>query len=632
MCPRPGPGTCIDIGALFGSKWHLAKNVNLFHSSGMRSDRATVLAVAAGGFLLIDTVRGWLPTMTTIFGSAGSTPDWVFVLFALAWVVPPVVVVPLALRRWGGVVPVAAIVVEVLARIVLQTGVTGQVQLYASCVAVLAGFCWLVAAATRGWPGEHVATGFGGAVALTVLLGLTTESVDLMWLSGVVPWVVLIAVAAVAVLGTRSSAQGRGGGALWFAFGPALLLGTQIAGTLGRTWVAAGTSWWPGALLVVAAAAGVVLRPPRFVAPVALVVGVALADLPRTADNTLPGWALVGQLLVALSLTATLAAAGTAGRSAKRRGLAGFAGIFVFFLLVAGYNTSFDSFGRVWLPAFTLVTAVLVAVVGRGRAALPMRGVAIGCAVVAVAGVVAAVVQTPKAVAPAQAGPQLRVVHYNIRSAISAFGRFDPDAIADQIAAQHPDVVNLQEVDRGMLITGGHDALRLIADRLGMDIHYFSAKDPLWGLAILTRLPVHDVVATPMTEKDIAPQTGILRVTVDTPRGPVVDITTHFQPGSDGIPRTEVDQLAALVSGLELPAVVTGDFNLEPGDPRMLPMTRFTDGLAQARPLPTSPAEAPRKQIDNVFVTGELTTSDIVAPRTTASDHLMVAVTVAFNS
>jgi endonuclease/exonuclease/phosphatase family metal-dependent hydrolase len=64
----------------------------------------------------------------------------------------------------------------------------------------------------------------------------------------------------------------------------------------------------------------------------------------------------------------------------------------------------------------------------------------------------------------------------------------------------------------------------------------------------------------------------------------------------------------------------------------MRPMTRFTDGLAQARPLPTSPAEAPKQQIDQVFVTRQLATSDIVAPRTTASDHLMVAVTVRFNS
>lgn len=600
----------------------------------MGSDRATLLAVSAGGFLLVDTVRGWLPTMTTIFGSAGSTPDWVFVVFALAWVVPPVLVVPFAVRRWGGVVPVVALAAEALARLVLQTGAGGQIQLYASCAAVLAAFCWLVAAATRGWPREHVATGFGIALALTVLLGLVTESVDLMWLTGVLPWLVLVVVAAVAVAGSvaLSPAEGEGGGALWFALGPALLLGAQIASSVGRAWAAAGTAWWPGALVVVAAAGGVLLRPPRFVAPVALVLGVALADIPRTAGNTLPAWAIAGQVLVALTLPATLAAAGGPDTTRTRRGLAGFAGVFVFFLLTAGYNTSFDSFGRVWLPAFTLLTAVilavLVAVVGRGRPPVPARPVAFGCAVLAVAGVVAAVVQTPRPVTPAQAGPSLRVVQYNIRSGISALGRFDPDVIADQIAAQHPDVVDLQEVDRGMMITGGHDALRLIADRLGMRIQYFPAKDPLWGLAILSRLPLHDVAAEPMTDKDIAPWTGILRATVDTPRGPIVVMTTHFQPGAHGVPRTEVDQLAGLIGEQKLPVVVTGDFNLEPGDPRMRPMTAFTDGLAQARPLPTSPAQAPREQIDNVFVTHELSTSDIVAPRTTASDHLMVAVTV----
>ncbi|WP_343225836.1 endonuclease/exonuclease/phosphatase family protein [Luteimonas panaciterrae] len=65
---------------------------------------------------------------------------------------------------------------------------------------------------------------------------------------------------------------------------------------------------------------------------------------------------------------------------------------------------------------------------------------------------------------------------YNIRYGISNSGRFDPDAIADAIAAQSPDIVMLQEVDRGFLVNVSHDVLALLQKRLHMYVYYNPAS------------------------------------------------------------------------------------------------------------------------------------------------------------
>ncbi len=78
------------------------------------------------------------------------------------------------------------------------------------------------------------------------------------------------------------------------------------------------------------------------------------------------------------------------------------------------------------------------------------------------------------------------------------------------------------------------------------------------------------------------------------------------------------------------PLVVAGDLNTEPGDPAFTAFTDagLVDALAAARPLPTSPADDPREQIDHVLVSPDLVAADAVAVPGTASDHLPVAVTL----
>ncbi|GAB3848319.1 hypothetical protein GCM10029963_31030 [Micromonospora andamanensis] len=124
-----------------------------------------------------------------------------------------------------------------------------------------------------------------------------------------------------------------------------------------------------------------------------------------------------------------------------------------------------------------------------------------------------------------------------------------------------------------------------------------------------------------------------LGVTVDFGAGVrLAVVSTHLQPPPGADPVVQARAVADFATGYAdgAPLVVAGDFNTEPGDAAFTTFTSagLVDALAPARPLPTSPADDPREQIDHVFVSPGLVATDPVAVPGIASDHLPVAVTL----
>jgi endonuclease/exonuclease/phosphatase family metal-dependent hydrolase len=236
--------------------------------------------------------------------------------------------------------------------------------------------------------------------------------------------------------------------------------------------------------------------------------------------------------------------------------------------------------------------------------------------------------------APAGDSGQLRVVAYNVRMGFGLDGRFDPDALAAVVAAERPDVVLLSEVDRGWLLNGGHDDLAVLGRRLGLPTLFAPAADAVWGDALLTRLPVTSARTVVLPAAGAPTGAQALGAVLRLGSREVGVVSTHLQPPAGGAGPVEQARAVAALAG-ELgaggrPVVVGGDLNTQPGDAafRVLVDAGLTDALATARPLPTSPADAPAKEIDHVLVTPGITASAAVAPRSTASDHLAVAVTL----
>ncbi|WP_203980521.1 endonuclease/exonuclease/phosphatase family protein, partial [Micromonospora phaseoli] len=245
----------------------------------------------------------------------------------------------------------------------------------------------------------------------------------------------------------------------------------------------------------------------------------------------------------------------------------------------------------------------------------------------------AAWVHGPWLVSSNRHGPpeQVRLVAYNIRMGFGLDGRFDLAGL--DRAVGEADVVVLSEVDRGWLLNGGHDTLHLLAARLEMPYVFGPAAGPLWGDAVLSRWPVQGARTRPLPAVGAPTGAQALGVTIDFSAGVrLAVVSTHLQPPPGAEPVVQARAVADFAAGYAdgLPLVVAGDFNTEPGDPAFTALTDagLVDAFAPARPLPTSPADDPREQIDHIFVSPDLVATDPVAVPSTASDHLPVAVTL----
>jgi endonuclease/exonuclease/phosphatase family metal-dependent hydrolase len=427
------------------------------------------------------------------------------------------------------------------------------------------------------------------------------------------------AVASVAVSYAAGAAEGLDG----------VASSTGVPGLLGaaavKALVAAAVAVFVGAAL---APSTTVLR---WVAAAALPVGVLLAV---TADPVaLPAAVLLGALGLGGCLGA--AAAGEPG-SRVRRGYAPALGGIGMAVAAVVYYAAYD-LGFPNQPVLVAVALVIALTAVTTRPGPALAGAATRWA--AVAGMAALLLvdggRWGPVDPPAAAGGELRVVAYNVRMGFGLDGRFDPDALAAVVAAERPDVVLLSEVDRGWLLNGGHDDLAVLARRLGMPTLFAPAADAVWGDAVLTRLPVVSA-RTVVLPTDGPTGAQALGAVLDTGSGEVAVVSTHLQPGPrDGVEQAvAVGRLARELGAGGRPVVVGGDLNTQPGDATFQALldSGLTDALAAARPLPTSPADAPAKEIDHVLVTPGVVASDAVAPRSTASDHLAVAVTLRLRS
>jgi endonuclease/exonuclease/phosphatase family metal-dependent hydrolase len=627
--------------------------------------------VAAAALLtvgLVEAIRVLLPSVVHVAGDAGSTPAAQLGLVALAWFLVPVPVAiavrwvgPRALWR-GGVLTLA------LARVALQATDGGTPQLVLAGICVVGAGTALVALAA-GTPSGHLAR-------VGVVLGLGTESVrhallgtvGLVWRDGATSAIVVLATVVVLVAaaeqartvplwwpspldedGDVSAVWTRGHAWPWLAVGPAVLLTGVLVAVPARLELAAGIG--PrGAVLSLAVAAGLAVA----VAALGPVVGapltgsvaavlVVLSTLGALRPEGLTS--ALAQLGLLVATGAVLGAPGTTpGDSGpRRRGLAAAGSLLLFLTLGFAYYGAYEIPLAFANEAFLVAAAVALAAVavaaavtGRGLAPsrhVPLRGLIAAAGTLLLVGVVGAVVSGPPPPpdpVPAATGT-VRVAAYNVHAGYDVDGRFDADAIADTIAATGADVVVLGEVDRGWLLEGGQDVLRLLRDATGMRATFAPAADDVWGNAVLSRYPVTGVRTAQLPRGGAPMRRGVVSVTVDTGAGVLGVVGTHLHHVEDE-PAVRLGQaraLAAEVSRLHsqgLPVALLGDLNAPYAAPELEPLRFLTDAVPGDEP--TYPASDPRVRLDHVLVTSDLVTSDAAIVPSTASDHLPVAVTL----
>ena len=618
-------------------------------------DTAVLGGALAVGYLLLELLRVWMPSLVVVLGEGSGVLPIGLAFAALGTLgLAPVAaafvgpIPPRLLWLLGGMLLLGS-------RLALLLVDGGPPQLTVATVGVAGGGIALVGLAAGSMRGDLARLGvLGGAALSTAVLGVL-GAVDLTWRGGVAGTaggVLIVAIAAPAIAAaTRALDGGRAAAAWpWGTLGPALVLLGVLAAPTGR--IAIATGWSPGrvaaasvglmALVVLggllAARAGPLLAGTAGAA--LLLVGTAAA-LDASGPSAFAGQAALSAGL-GLCVVSGLRGGGT---SPRRRGVVVGASLVLLAALVfAAYagamlRLPFGTRGVMLTTAGLLAAGSLVSTLRGARlgreAASPLLGRLTASALVVtlfLAGIGG--LRSTVEPGPGRDDGTLRIVLANVHYGFDIDGRQRAPQVGDLLAELDADLIALNEVDRGWMITGSPDLLSTYSAATGLTPVFAGATDEVWGNALLSRLPVLEVRRATLPRGRDPLTRSALTVIVELPDGtPLGIVVTHLsdidRQGDTRVPQAQ--GVAAIVARLRersIPAVVAGDLNARPGDAEL----EVLEDLGLTRALPdrvrTYPDVAPRVQIDHVLVPPLLPVVSAETIATGLSDHRFVVVDV----
>lgn len=170
--------------------------------------------------------------------------------------------------------------------------------------------------------------------------------------------------------------------------------------------------------------------------------------------------------------------------------------------------------------------------------------------------------------------PTLRVLTYNIHHGQGTDERFDYERLAKVINDLSPDIVALQEVDRGTERASGVDQAAVLAELCGM-YHVYGQAMPFqngqYGQAILSRFPIEKTIVHSLPQRlGREPRVAVeARIAVEG-IGPVIFIGTHLCHEDNETRTQQTERLAErLAEKGGSPLILAGDFNARPGSDPM---------------------------------------------------------------
>ena len=126
-------------------------------------------------------------------------------------------------------------------------------------------------------------------------------------------------------------------------------------------------------------------------------------------------------------------------------------------------------------------------------------------------------------------GFPIRIMTYNLHNGFNTDGYLDMETLAKVIEKNHPDIIALQEISRGWVISGRLDMLTWLSQRLDMSCVSGPTADPLWGNAILSRFPIIEFNNYELPPRDLFILRGFTSVVIDIGGGDSLQvIATHF--------------------------------------------------------------------------------------------------------
>src|SRR5437899_1996402 len=187
----------------------------------------------------------------------------------------------------------------------------------------------------------------------------------------------------------------------------------------------------------------------------------------------------------------------------------------------------------------------------------------------------------PSIVATPANAHTIRVMTYNIHVGVGMDKKLDLARIAGVINAQHPDLVGLQEVDRGVERTQRIDEIAELARLTRMDYAFafnLRYQGGQYGVAILSRLPILATDHRLYHNTREAERRGFIRAEVTSGGHTINLVTTHLDYQYEDGRLYETQQLLADLKDVKGPLIVVGDFNDVPeGQAYQLMHSQFSD-------------------------------------------------------
>ncbi len=255
------------------------------------------------------------------------------------------------------------------------------------------------------------------------------------------------------------------------------------------------------------------------------------------------------------------------------------------YAFVRGVPEPFGSLLRGMRGLGLLVTAIAALLAGlpliTARKRIAWRGgklaESLGGLAISVLGVALALtLPRPLVLQPPLDPSSLRVGTLNLHGGYSLYFGADLNATAEAVRRSGVDILLLQEVETGRLVSGGVDQAAWLARTLNMNVAYLPTVEGVQGLAILSRLPILQSGGAELTS--IGKATAVQFVRLLKPNGEPLDIyntqlSLIFRSDVFTIEQQESDQarqIQEVLAFVELnrseanPLIIGGTFNHAP--------------------------------------------------------------------
>ncbi|ACV64231.1 Endonuclease/exonuclease/phosphatase [Desulfofarcimen acetoxidans DSM 771] len=232
----------------------------------------------------------------------------------------------------------------------------------------------------------------------------------------------------------------------------------------------------------------------------------------------------------------------------------------------------------------------------------------------------------------------IKILSFNIQSGMGMDNRRSLSRIAWVIKCSGADLVGLQETDKYMKRSCFSSQARKLARLLGMHYVFGGACKPAFfsrfGNTILSKYPIkgHKNTLLPGTGE----QRALLDVLININNKKIRFCNTHLGLSTSSRQK-QVNKIIELLGEIQLPTILTGDFNTTPNDPvieqlRACLERKSVSTESKNNDLKTYPSDRPSEKLDYIFLSAHWKEICQTTLPGQASDHLPLLAAARFIS